>query len=62
MITLQFHVRHADDTEFWWVDSPDVPGLRVFSPRLVKCCRLALSVLDLVHVDRSRVSYVLATV
>jgi hypothetical protein len=60
MVTLQFHLDTTNrDDVHWWVDSPQVPTLRVESSRLRDCQRMALSALAADEIDSTDVRSVL---
>lgn len=61
MIVLQFHLEPSEKSDAqWWVDSPDLPSLTASASSLANCQRLALTLLDDLHIDSADVSYVLA--
>ena len=61
MVVLQFHLEPSDSADMvWWVDSPDIPDLLATAPSLANCQRLAIALLDDLHIDSTDVSYVLA--
>jgi len=61
MVVLQFHLEPSDGADLeWWVDSPDLPDLLATAPSLANCQRLAIALLDDLHIDSADVSYVLA--
>jgi hypothetical protein len=61
MVVLQFHLEPSDKSDAeWWVDSPDLPNLVASAPSLANCQRLALALLEDLHIDSADVSYVLA--
>lgn len=61
MVVLQFHLEPSDTSDAeWWVDSPDLPNLVASASSLANCQRLALTLLEDLHIDSTDVSYVLA--
>jgi hypothetical protein len=61
MVTLWFHLEVAEtqDDTYWWIDSPDAPGVHASAPTLLDCRSLAIGALRSEGFDTTDVHSVL---